>query len=264
MFFGFLALKAALAGGIVLCMSLLAERVSPRVAGIVSGAPLGALISYYMLGLEQGVPFVVDSIAHAIVGMSGVLVFISVYYAVSARARRFSVFVSTFTAILAYLVFALAFRDVGFTIPAALALTVSIALSVGFALRRALDVRVSTPVRMTLGLLTLRAGMAAVLVIGVVSLAKTLGPAWAGLLMGFPMTLGPTILIVHTTYSAAHVHAMLRGFPIGIGSVLCYLVSLPWSFLNLGVHLGTLVSLAFALSYLAALSLLFYWLRRRR
>ncbi len=263
MFFGFLALKAGLAGGIVLCMSLLAERVSPRVAGIVSGAPLGALISYYMLGLEQGVPFVVDSVAHAIAGMSGVLVFISVYYAVSARVRRFSVVTSTLAGILAYFIFAFALRDVSFTIAGALAMTVPIALGVGFGLRRALDVRVATPVRMTLGLLTLRAGMAAVLVIGVVSLAKILGPAWAGLLMGFPMTLGPTMLIVHATYSSVHVHAMLRGFPIGIGSVLCYLLSLPWSFTHLGVHLGTLVSLAFALSYLAVLSLFFYWLRRR-
>ncbi len=77
--------KAAFAGAIVLGISMIAERVSPRVAGIISGAPLGALISYYFLGIEQGIDFVTESIPHAIAGMSGVLVFVSVFHAVSSR-----------------------------------------------------------------------------------------------------------------------------------------------------------------------------------
>jgi uncharacterized membrane protein (GlpM family) len=264
MFFVFLAIKAFFAGGIVLAMSLLAERLSPRVAGIVSGAPLGGLISYYILGLEEGIPFVVASIPHAVAGMSGVMVFIAVYHEVARLGGRFQVLKSCAASLAAQLAVSTVLSRIHFDLLGALVLAVAIALLAGLALRRALDVKVATPVRLTLRLLTLRAGLAAAMVLSVVGMASVLGPAWAGVLMGFPMTLLPTMLIVNVTYSADHVNALLKGFPIGIGSVICYVASLPWSYPAFGVHMGTLVSLLVAWGYLVAVSLVFFALRHRR
>jgi uncharacterized membrane protein (GlpM family) len=257
-----LIIKAAFAGAIVLGISMIAERVSPRAAGIISGAPLGALISYYFLGIEQGIEFVIESIPHAVAGMSGVLVFISLYHAVSSRIERYNLLLSTLAGVLGFFCFALILQNITFSIVEGLVVAVTAALLAGFLLRRAVDIRVVAPVRMTMQLLSLRAGFAAALVVSVVGLAKILGPVWAGILMGFPMTLLPTLLIVHVTYSKEHVYAMLRGFPLGIGSVLCYLLTVPISFPALGVNFGTMASLAVALGYLAVLSMLFKWRRR--
>lgn len=260
----FLATKTAIAGVIVLGISLVAERVSPRAAGIISGAPMGALISYYFLGLEEGIDFVTASVPYAVAGMSGVMAFVCGYYVASTRVRGFNPLLSTIAGLAGFLAAAVSMRGVAFSALGGLAVAAAAALLAGTLLRRAVDIRVVAPVRMTFGLLALRAGSAAALVVSVVSLAKILGPAWAGILMGFPMTLLPSILIVHVTYSKEHAYAMLRGFPLGIGSVLSYLLSVPFSFPAFGVHLGTLASLAIALCYLAALSLLFRWRRRRR
>jgi uncharacterized membrane protein (GlpM family) len=263
MVFMYLAIKAAAAGAIVLGLSLLAERVKPKIAGIIAGAPLGALISFYMLGIEQGPAFVIASVPHAIAGMSGVLVFIAAYHQTSLRAQRLNALVSTFAGLLGYLVVALALERIRFTVITALPVAIAVAVVVGYLFRRTEDVRIARPARLTLGLLVVRAGGAAFFVVSAVALAKALGPGWAGVLMGFPLTLLPTMLIVHLTYSREHVYVMLQGFPIGIGSVLTYLITVPWSFGTLGVHLGTAVALAAAWAYLVGLSLFYGWMRRR-
>jgi len=263
MFIAILALKALTAGTAVLTISLIAERVSPRVAGIIAGAPLGALMSFYMLGLEQGVGFVTDSVAHAVAGMSGVLAFTVGYRAVTLRAGRYNIAKSVIGGLLAFLATATALETVDFVILTALPLTIAVCIVAGYHFRRDADIRVANPARLTLSLMALRAGLAAVTVVTMVSIAAFVGTRWTGVLMGFPFTLLPTMLIIHLTYSREHVLALLNGFPLGLGSVLTYLVTVPWTFPALGVHLGTLTSLAAAMVYLVLLSLVIRWLRRR-
>lgn len=263
MFLLLLAIKAAAAAAIVLGLSVLAERTTPRIAGIISGAPLGALITFYMLGLEKGTAFVVASVPHAIAGMSGVLVYVAAFHWVSLRVSRLSIAAGHFASLLAYLAAALTLERIAFTWETALPLTTVITIAVGYLFRRNEDIRVTNPARLTFGLLALRAGSAAMLVVTAVSLAKALGPSWAGVLIGFPLTLLPTMVIVQLTYSLGHVHAMLKGFPVGVGSVLTYLMVVPWSFTTLGVHLGSAVALAAAWSYLIGLTLFYRWRRRR-
>lgn len=45
----------------VVGLSLVAERVSPRVAGILSGYPLGTAIALFFIGIELGEPFAAAS-----------------------------------------------------------------------------------------------------------------------------------------------------------------------------------------------------------
>ncbi|MBM08721.1 MAG: hypothetical protein CMF69_03985 [Magnetovibrio sp.] len=245
-----LLIKAAFAGTIVLILSVFAERLSPRIAGVISGAPLGALISYYLLGIEKGIGFVTASIPHAIVGIAGVLIFVITYYAISIRVVSFNALKSTFGGLFIFVVFAFVIREIPFSVLSALPVTIITALIAAFGFRRAKDLHVVEPVRLNFSMLALRAGISAIFVISVVTLGKLLGPIWAGVLIGFPMTWLPTILIIQYTYSRDHAYAMFRGFPLGIGSVLTYLASVSWSFSKLGVHLGTLTSLTLAIGYL--------------
>ena len=73
--------------GIVLGLSLVAERVSPRVAGVLSGYPLGAAIALFFIGLEIGPQFAADSAVFALAGLTASMVFVAAYFAVSARCR---------------------------------------------------------------------------------------------------------------------------------------------------------------------------------
>ena len=71
--------------------------------------------------------------------------------------------------------------------------------------------------------------------------------------MAFPMTLLPTMIIIHLTYSKEHVHALLSAFPVGLGSVVIYIVVVGETFSRFGIAGGTITALTAAWAYLILL-----------
>lgn len=252
-----LLVKVLASGGAVLTLSILAERLGPRVAGVLSGAPIGAVLVYFFVGHEAGTGLVVASIPHAVAGLSATLAFLYAYYLASAKAQRLAVVAAVVAGVAAFLGVALVLSKVPFTLGGALALTATAALVAGLSLRaRIANLRIRLRIRMTPRVIVFRVGLSTAFVVTIIGLAKTLGPSWAGLLVGFPMTLLPLLLILHLTYSGAHVHALIRNFPIGMVGLILYLLSIPHTFPAFGVTLGTLVSLGVSGLYLVALPLI--------
>ena len=263
-----LFIKVFAVTAIVLGLSVLAERLGPRLAGILMGAPLGALISYYFIGQEAGPEFVAAGTPYAAAGMTGTLMFTFAYYQTSVWCTKWpplwNAVAASAVGVGTYFAFAATIHNIPFTIPTALAVIVPAIFVGSFLFQKLGDVRVLNPVRLTFKLLVIRASGAAFLVSVVSSLAVVLGPTLGGLLMAFPMTLLPTMLIVHLTYSAAHVHAMLSAFPVGLGSVIVYIVAVSETFPRYGVTWGSLSALAAAWTYLMVLPLGFKIVRRFR
>ena len=76
---------------------------------------------------------------------------------------------------------------------------------------------------------------------------------WAGLFSAFPITLFPLILIVHITYDKEHVHTIIKNFPVGLGALIVYSLSVYKSYPIWGIYLGTAVSLMMSTVYLFGL-----------
>jgi len=105
-------------------------------------------------------------------------------------------------------------------------------------------------VKLTPGILFLRAFLAGFIILAIIATAKLVGSRWAGLLSAFPSTLFPLILIVHLTYDKAHVHTIIRNFPQGLGSLITYLLCVSIVYPVNGIYIGTVISLAAASIYL--------------
>ena len=88
----------------------------------------------------------------------------------------------------------------------------------------------------------------------VTGLAEVLGPNWSGLLAGFPFTLFPLMLIVHWSYSPVEVHAIIRAFPTGMGSLIIYMLAVSATYPLLGIGMGTIVALSISGLYAAGLA----------
>lgn len=248
--------KGLWSAGIVIGLAAIAERVSPRVAGILSGAPLSSVLIYLFVGLDMGTPYIVESVPHGIAAFSATLAFVLTYYSASRRLTRFAAAGSTLFAVAVFVVVASALSAIPFSLAGAGALTLcAIALSV-WLFRKIEFVRVERPVRLTFRLLLMRGGLAAGLIVFVIALAEALGPGWTGLLAGFPSTLLPTLLIIHVTYGAAHTHALMRSFPIGMGSIVLYILSVTVTFPLWGVYGGTAASIAVSLAYISTVMVL--------
>ena len=201
----------------------------------------------------MGIAYIVDSVPHGIASFSGTLVFVLVYYWTSSRLARFPALGGAMAAIAAYLGIASVLATIPFTLASGTALTVFVIALSHWLLRKIDFAALVRPISYTAHLLLLRGGVAAALIITVIMLAEILGPRWTGLLVGFPTTLLPTLLIIHFTHGTAATHAMIRNFPIGMGSIILYILSVPHSFTLWGVYGGTAASLAVAFTYLSVI-----------
>lgn len=242
--------KGLWSASVVLAMAAIAERVSPRMTGILSGMPLSAVIVYFFVGLDMGIEFAVASVPHGIAAFVATLSYLLAYYVASRRLTRFAALGSTLFGVVVFFIVAFVLAAIPFSLLGATGLTVIALVGTVWLFRRIEFVSVERPVRYTARLLLARGGIAAVLIVIVITAAEALEPKWTGILAGFPTTLLPTLLILHVTYGAEQSHAMMRSFPIGMGSILIFILSVTMTFPQWGVYGGTAASLAISLTYI--------------
>ena len=245
--------KLLWSAAVVIALSYIAERVSTTVAGILSGAPLGTVLVFLFVGLDLGTNHVLAGMPHAVSAFTGTCAFVVVYCLVAPRLQRGSVAGATLVSVAAFFAVSVLLSAVNFSILTALPLTVAACLLSYRALRSIAPAEIVRPIRLTPRVLVLRALLAGIFVVMSVLLAKALGPRWTGLMTGFPMTLLPTTLIIHSGYGAPTALALLRNVPLAMGSIVVYILAAAWSFPRFGVAGGTLAALVVALGYLAVL-----------
>jgi len=248
--------KAFWSAAVVLGLSAVAERVSLRIAGILAGTPQNLALVYFFVGRDMGIDHVAQSAPHAIASFSATIAFALAYYLGSSRFPRYSAVAGSLIGLVALITVAVMLSTIPFTLASATALTLG-TIGIAVWLGREIEVkRVDRPVRYTPMLLILRGTVAAILVVSIITLAEILGPRWTGLLTGFPTIVLPTLLIIHLTYGAAQTHAIIRHFPVGLGAIIPYIMSVTITFPLWGVYGGTAASLAISFLYLAAVALI--------
>lgn len=246
---------------VVLGLSWVAEHVNSRVAGILAGMPLGGVLVLFFIGQELGPEFAAESALFGIPSIMATIMFALGYYFSSTINIRYSPLVSAVGGLVGYFLAAglLSMAQIGLELGAVLSLTALVTFAYIF--RSSEDNKVPERVDMTYSRMLFRSGMAASFVVFITSAAELIGSQWSGLLIGFPMTFLPFLLIIHITYSAAQVRAVIRNFPLGLVSLLLFLIVANKTILILGVVPALFVSLAGALIYLFLLGVI---IRRRK
>ena len=246
----FLIAKIAVTIGMVLTLSLVAERVSPRVAGLLSGYPLGAAIALFFIGLEISPEFAAESAIYTLAGLAASQAFVYGYFMASRRAVGRGILASTAAGLAGYFAVAWLLRLVPFSRGLAVIAAVG-SMAVFVCLFRGIrDVAITRSVRLTPAIFLMRAAFAAGIIVAITAAAQVVGPAWAGLFSAFPTALLPLMLIVHMTYDKAHVHTIIKNFPLGIGSLIIYGISVSYLYPACGVAWGTLAAFGMATVYL--------------
>ncbi len=249
--------------GAVLALSAVAERVSPRVAGVLSGYPLGAAIALFFMGVEIGPGFAAQSAVYTQVGLVALLVFVYVYFRVSSALPHRGLLLSSAAALSAYFAASWLLQLIPFSAAAAVLLPLASIFVFRFLFRRIKNVSVARSVRVTWAVMSLRAGLAALMILAVTEAARAVGPAWAGLFAAFPIALFPLLLIVHITYDKSHVHTIIKNFPLGLGALIAYTTSVSLLYPLVGVGWGTVASFGAATLYLLVYGAALQRTRRR-
>jgi uncharacterized membrane protein (GlpM family) len=240
---------------LVLGLSWVAEKANPRIAGILSGMPLGAVLVLFFVGTDLGPEFATTSALYAIPSITSTVAFSIGYYFTSRLKIRFSKLLCSIVGIIFYLVIALILNTLNLNLTLGVALSLITLIVVGYAFRSQDSNKIQKRIKMTFPRLLFRSGMAASFVVTITTFADFFGAQWSGLLIGFPMTFLPFLLIIHITYSGGQVRTIIRNFPLGLVGLLCFLIVVNQTIPLVGVNLAILMALSMSMIYLSLLGL---------
>ena len=237
---------------VVLALSVIAERVTPRIAGIVAGYPAGVAINLFFFGYEINPAFAAESALYTATGLLSTLSFIFFYYVISLRIGRNVILISSFLSFCGYLAVVWGTRQVPATYASAMLIPVISIFVFLYLFRRIRNSTIDDRIRLTFKVLFLRSLIAAGIILLVTSSAHLVGPEYAGLFAAFPSTLFPLMLIIHATYDVEHVHTIIKNYPVGLGSLIVYTLAVSLTYQQSGLAVGTLISFGAATVYLGA------------
>lgn len=246
--------KIMVSAGLVLLITMIAEKISTRFAGVLLGFPLGAGLSTFFFGLEQGAEFTAQSARWGIPGILACLVF-ALFYSLGVKIsglRGIShILISSVVSIGGYFVAAKALQLISVD-----SLVVRVLISSCGALVFAVYFNRNPPCKILLKvplsarILLVRAGFTAAIIVLITCSAQLIGSQWAGLLTTFPVTLYPVTVILHYHYGSEAVLALFRELPFGLLAIVVFSSGVALSYPLFGIWLGFLLSYSAAFLYL--------------
>ncbi len=261
--FVLLIAKICLSAGMVITITLVAERLSTRFAGVLLGFPLGAGLTFFFTGIEQGPLFAAESAPWSIQGLSATLIFCLLYNQSCKIAKSnsaLSLLIPTLYGLSGFFGTAYLLQYVlqdQLWLRVAFVILTFAGTAVFFRLTPSPAMLHKMP--MTTLTLTSRALFAAVVIVIITALAKTVGSRWSGIFAAFPSTVLPTIWVLHYNYGCQTISALFREFPLGLLAIVIFSGSVYVTFPLFGVYYGIFISYAVAFLYL-----LFYEFLLRR
>jgi hypothetical protein len=255
--------KISLSIGMVVLLSLVAERSGPRMAGILAGYPLGIALALFFIGYEISPEFAARSAVFTQAGLICNLC-LTAGYLVGQRLPGFwGLPGGSVLGVGAFLLAGNLLQWVPGELPLQLSLT-ALAIAVFSFAYRALPAQTVQRRPMTLAVMLLRGVIAAAIVLLVTALAHVLPHRWAGLLAGFPFTMYPLLVLMHLGYGPQVVVAIVKHYPDGLGSLMVYALVVALGYMPLGIYWGTVLAYLAATLYLGLfLGVKSWWLRRR-
>ncbi|MGD8258265.1 MAG: hypothetical protein PVG70_15410 [Desulfobacterales bacterium] len=252
-------LKVIVTVCLVLILSIVAEYISPRAAGILAGYPLGAAIVLFFIGLEMGPKFASNSAVYTMIGLVATQSFVYFYFKSILLFERWNILIASIFAVIGYFVVIWILHFVTINKYLAILIPSSSVILFVYLFREIKNVTIREKINLSHKVLFLRAIMATFIILIITGVSRLVGSTWAGLFSAFPMTLFPLILIIHITYEKEHVFTIIKNFPLGLGSLIIYSLTVSIVYPIYGVFLGTVISLIAASVYL----IMFFFFSRR-
>ena len=243
-------IKLIVAIAFVIGLSVLAENVSPKVAGILSGYPSGSAITLFFFGLEVNPEFAAESAVYNMIGLSATLSFVYIYYIASKHFKKYNILLSSLCAIIGYFIIVSLLQLIEINKYIAILIPIAFSFLYIYLFKSIKNINIQTKVKLNYRILFVRAFFAALIILVITSVPKFVGSTWAGLFSAFPTTLFPLMLIIHYTYSKEHVHTVIKNVPIGMFSLIIYSLTISIVYPLFGIYIGTLISFGVATIYL--------------
>ena len=246
-----LLIKIIVSIAVVIGLSLLAERISTRFAGVLLGYPIATGIIMFFLGVEQGPKFAAQTSIWAINGLVAEIIFFIFYYFGIKYIKKFAIIGAMLLSTAGFFVSSLILRNLPLNSRFISSILVLAFIIIAVFIFKGIKVKqISNPVKFSHKVLFIRAIFATGMILFITGFAKILGPIWSGILTSFPINAPVILILIQYHYKREDVLTLIKGKPIGTVSLLIFLLSVSYFFLMYGVYLGILLSYILATAYL--------------
>lgn len=247
-------------GSIIAILTLIAERVNDRLAGIVLAFPSTAALSYFFLGWTTSANEVSSVIPATFIPL-GLTVFFPVIYLYSAKylekeilGKTFKIVISFAISTVFWLVLSIivaSYQISGFLI--GLIVYTSLIILTHYLLHKFKTKRPQHP-KYSYMQKTGRTIFVGLIIVLVVVLGKKLGPFWGGVFAMYPAAFSSSVVIFHKYYKPDQIFPLVSNIGIGSLSIVAYSLTVWWTFPNLGFIWGSLIACFVSLITSAMLS----------
>jgi hypothetical protein len=236
-------------GGVgIALLSLLAERASGRMAGIVLAFPSTGALSYFFLAWALSPEAVAKVVPATFIplGLTAMFPVLYVYIAeaVSPHLKKkiYQIIICFACSAICWLIFAFPAALFKFS-NVALGLTgyVLLVLIAHFLLHRRQHAK-SPSLSYTTGQKIGRAAFVGLIIVIVLLSGKILDVFWGGVFAMFPAAFSSSLMILHWYYDPKSVFASAQKAPIGSLSICVYSIAVMLTFPEFGFVLGTVIS----------------------
>ncbi|KAB7613905.1 hypothetical protein F9L33_11130 [Amylibacter sp. SFDW26] len=249
-----LLIKIALTSFSIIILGYIADRGNPRLAGILTGFPIGTAIVASFIAIENGPLIASEASLYSLAALSLNPVFAYSYYIFGSKiAEDFNYKTTLSLALVIYFIMAIMIANIPWSFTAAVIFLLCTAIFVNYFLNKIESNQKQRPVKITPIILFVRIMLASNIVIIVTNMVELVGPEWAGVFTPFPVTLVPLIAILHSTYGKEAAFSMIKGFGYSFLSTGIYLASITHFFPTLGIITSSLIGFLLAGFYLVGL-----------
>ena len=233
----------------MLTLSFVAEKLSPKISGILSGLPLGSSITLIFFAIENGVDYVTKVALYNIHGLFAALAFSIGYYISTFYKGKFEIFLSLLISFISYLViaFILAYVPPHVFFTPFIVIVLMLIATIYFAKKEnfSIDKKIKTSVNDIL----FRSILTIFIFLVVSSLPKYVPSNIAGIFSSFPTVLLPLMLIIHFRHSNLQARTIIKNTPFGLSSVVIYSLIVYFSYSKIGILYGTVLALFCSVLY---------------
>ncbi|WP_086481097.1 hypothetical protein [Oceanospirillum sanctuarii] len=264
-----LLIKISVSIATVIGLSLIAEHVNPRIAGLLSGYPLGTAIALFFIGYEINPEFAAEGAVYTLAGFASTLMLTTGYLFGMNRLTTakelnhpakqqqqetgswLAIALASVSGLALFLASGLAIDQLELNLITAACLPTLAILGCLWFYRHIPETQVTKRVAMSVSVLLFRAITAALIVVLITGAAHLVPSSTAGILAAFPISMFPFLVLMHRTYGPGKALTVIKHYPTGLGSLMVYATGVAWFYPSLGLLWGTLLSLALATVYLA-------------
>lgn len=245
-----LIIKSISVVSLVLALSFIAEKLSPKISGILSGLPVGSSITLLFFAIENGVDYVMNTALYNIHGLFAALAFCIGYYYSTFYKGKLEITISLILSFIAYLIiaFIISYIPPHIIFTPLVVIILMLIATVYFSKKE--NYKIEKNDKISVSDLLFRSILTIAIFLVISSLPKYAPVSIAGIFSAFPTILLPLLLIIHFRHSNLQARTIIKNTPFGLSSVVIYSLVVYFTYTSWGILLGTIAAFVASIIYI--------------